>query len=131
MIKKVEHVALLITDMDKTLEFYETVFGFKLRARGENKTREMAFIRNPDLPGFEIELMRDLYPQGDYEEQGIVNHLAFTVDNIEEAIQYYRSKGIEFNSETPNIAIDGAKTIFFFGPNREFLQLVEPVSRND
>jgi lactoylglutathione lyase len=38
MIKKVEHVALIVTNMEKSIEYYSEMFGFKLRARGENKT---------------------------------------------------------------------------------------------
>jgi lactoylglutathione lyase len=52
--------------------------------------------------------------------------LAFTVEDIEAAINYFKQKGIEFASETPNPAIDGGKTVFFYGPDREYLQLVEP-----
>lgn len=126
MIKKVEHVALIVSNMERSIEYYSGMFGYKLRTRGQGLTRDMAFLYHDDQPGFEIELIRDLQPQGDYSDKGIVNHLAFTVENIEEAIEYYRIKGIEFNSEKFNTAVDGAKTIFFYGPNRELLQLVEP-----
>lgn len=126
MIKKIEHVALIVTDMERSIEYYSNLFGFTLRTRGQSKTREMAFMFHGDDPSIEIELIRDLTPQGDYSSKGIVNHLAFTVLNIEEAILHYKGRGIEFNSEQPNIAVDGAKTIFFYGPDRELLQLVEP-----
>jgi lactoylglutathione lyase len=130
MIRKVEHVALIVKNMDESIGFYSTMFGFKLRARGQGPTRDMAFLFHENQPGFEIELIQDLVPLGEYSDKGIVNHLAFTVDNIEEAMTYYGERGIVFNSEKPNTAIDGAKTIFFYGPDRELLQFVQPVKRN-
>ncbi|UTR11926.1 VOC family protein [Evansella sp. LMS18] len=126
MIKKTEHVALIVTDMDRSIEYYSAMFDFEVRARGASPKREMVFLKHKNQPGFEIELIKDLVPLGSYSEKGIVNHLAFTVDNIHEAISYYRDKGITFNSEQPNTAIDGAKTIFFNGPDHELLQLVQP-----
>lgn len=117
---------MMATDMEDSISYYCEMFGFKLRARGTNPKRDMAFLYHDDIPGFEIELMRDLYPGETYAEQGIVNHLAFTVDNIEDARKYYESRGITFSSDTPTMAIDGGKTLFFLGPNRELLQLVEP-----
>lgn len=127
-INKIEHIAIMTSDMDQSIHFYETMFGFEVRARGENNMREMTFLRHKDWYGMELELIRDLSPQFEYSSAGIVNHLAFTVGNIEEAIKSYKEKEIEFKSDAPNIAIDGAKTIFFYGPNQELLQLVEPVN---
>lgn len=126
MIRKVEHVAFIVTDMDKSINYFTQMFGFQVRTRGESKVREMAFLYREDQPDFEIELIRDVVDQGEYSPKGIVNHLAFTVDYIEEAIDFYRAKGIQFLSETANPSIDGGKTIFFYGPNQELLQLVEP-----
>lgn len=126
MIKKVEHVAIVVKDMDKAIDFYSSLFDFDLRVRGTNEKREMAFLSHKDQPDFEIELIRDLVSEISYSEIGIVNHLAFTVENIEVAMKHYQSKGIEFNSDVPVIAIDGAKVVFFNGPNQELLQLVQP-----
>lgn len=126
MIKKIEHVAIIVADMDQSIEFYCTMFDFVLRTRGKNERREMAFLKHKDYPDFEIELIKDLISQGEYSGKGIVNHLAFTVENMDEAINYYKDKGIVFHSENPNTTIDGGKAIFFSGPNQELLQLVQP-----
>ncbi|WP_102346308.1 VOC family protein [Bacillus sp. Marseille-P3661] len=126
MIKKIEHTAIIVKNIDEAIHYYSEMFGFKLRAKGDNGKRLMAFIQHEHQPEFEIELMQDIELVTDYSETGIVNHLAFTVDNILEAIDYYKGKGIVFNSDSPNTAIDGAQTIFFNGPNGELLQLVQP-----
>lgn len=126
MIKKVEHTGIIAVDIEKSIEYYTTIFGFIVRTRGQIRNRKVAFLFHRSQADFEIELIQDIQPQGPYDEKGIVNHLAFTVDHIEEAITFYREQGIEFNSEQPNVSIGGSKNIFFYGPARELLQLVEP-----
>ena len=129
MIKKAEHVALVVADMDRSIAFYTKMFGYQVRARGENAVREMTFLSHPNQPGFEIELIRDVKPGSEYGTQSVVNHLAFTVENIEEAIRYYGERGLMFTSEEPKQAIDGGRTIFFHGPDQELLQFVQPAGR--
>ncbi|MFT9848225.1 VOC family protein [Aneurinibacillus sp. REN35] len=129
MIKKMEHVAVIVSDMDRSIDFYKEMFDYQVRLRGENEVREMTFLYHNAQAGMEIELIRDLAPQGSYSDSGIVNHIAFTVDNIEEAISYYRNKGIVFNTEEPKPTLEGGRMILFYGPDRELLQLVEPGKR--
>jgi lactoylglutathione lyase len=126
MIIKVEHVAVIVNDMNESIRYYCELFGFVLRTRGSNERREMAFLKYEHQPGFEIELIQDLQVQEEYSAKGIVNHIAFTVAEIDEAISIFRKKGVVFATESPNIAIDGAKTIFFTGINGELLQLFQP-----
>lgn len=121
-----EHTAVIVKDLDESIKYYIEMFGFELRTRGKNELRDMAFLFHTDYPQFEIELIEDLKKEVKYEEVGIVNHLAFTVEDIFAAINYFKEKGVTFKSETPNTAIDGARTIFFYGINDELLQLVQP-----
>ncbi|MBY0200775.1 VOC family protein [Priestia megaterium] len=127
MIKKMEHVAIIVTDMDETIKYYSDMFGFKVRLRGSSNTREMAFLYLEEQPSVEIELIRDINPIDDYNKSGIVNHLAFTVKDINKAINYYKKKGIEFLSPQPQPTLEGGRMILFYGPSDELLQLVERV----
>jgi lactoylglutathione lyase len=127
VIKKIEHLAIIVESIEQSVPFYTTMFGFKERTRGQVRSRLIAFLYLENQPDLEIELIQDISPQGPYDEKGIVNHLAFTVDKISEAVMYYKEKGIEFPSDEPSVSLGGSKTIFFYGPNRELLQLVERV----
>lgn len=122
-----EHVAIIVTDMDETIKYYSDMFGFKVRLRGSSNTREMAFLYLEEQPSVEIELIRDINPIDDYNKSGIVNHLAFTVKDINKAINYYKKKGIEFLSPQPQPTLEGGRMILFYGPSDELLQLVERV----
>jgi lactoylglutathione lyase len=39
-----EHVAIIVKDMDQAIEYYSDMFDFKVRLRGSSKTKEMAFL---------------------------------------------------------------------------------------
>lgn len=125
MIKKMEHTAIIVVNMDHAIQYYSDMFGFKVRLRGSSKTREMAFLYLEEQPSMEIELIRDIDPIGEYNKSGIVNHLAFTVEDINQAISYYEKKGIKFLSDQPKSTLEGGLMILFYGPNGELLQLIE------
>ncbi|MFJ7832161.1 VOC family protein [Peribacillus sp. NPDC097284] len=125
MIQKIEHIAIIVSDMDKSIEFYTEILGFTVRLRGSGLKREMAFLYLEAQPQIEIELIRDLYPIEKYNEVGLVNHLAFTVNDLAEAINYYGEKGIRFISTEPKPTLEGGRMILFHGPNGELLQFVE------
>ncbi|WP_428912390.1 VOC family protein [Niallia sp. Krafla_26] len=127
MIQKMEHVAIIVRNMDETIQFYSETFGFKVRLRGRKSDREMAFLYLDTQRSMEIELIQQLTEGSEYSETGIVNHLAFTVENIEETIQFLREKDITFTSEDVKPTLEGGRMILFHGPNRELLQLVERV----
>lgn len=125
MIKKMEHTAIIVANMDHAIQYYSDMFGFKVRLRGSSKTREMAFLYLEEQPSMEIELIRDIDPIGEYNKSGIVNHLSFAVEDINKAISYYEKKGIKFLSDQPKSTLEGGLMILFYGPNGELLQLIE------
>lgn len=125
MITKMEHVAIIVNDMDEALLFYTGILGFQVRLRGSNSHREMAFLFMEGQESMEIELIRDIEANTEYSDSGIVNHLAFTVKNIDESIAYFKEKGIAFTSDEPKPTLEGGRMILFYGPSKELLQLVE------
>ncbi|MFP3669357.1 VOC family protein [Priestia sp. SIMBA_032] len=127
MITKMEHTAIMVASMEDSIRYYSDMFGFKVRLRGSSQTKEMAFLYLEEQPNMEIELIRDINPVGEYSKSGIVNHLAFTVENINEAINHYKEKGIEFLSSEPQPTLEGGRMVLFYGPNEELLQFTERV----
>jgi len=125
MITKMEHVAIIVNDMDESLLFYTGILGFQVRLRGSNSQREMSFLVMEGQESMEIELIRDIEAHTEYSNSGIVNHLAFTVKNIDESIAYFKEKGIAFISDEPKPTLEGGRMILFYGPSKELLQLVE------
>ncbi|AXI00227.1 VOC family protein [Sporosarcina sp. PTS2304] len=129
MIKKIEHTGIIVTNMDRSVDFYSKMFGFVVRLRGKSATREFAFLYVEGYPETEIELIRDLDPIEKYNENGIVNHLAFTVESIDRSIEHYERLGINFLTSRPQPTLEGGRMILFNGPDQELLQLVERLKK--
>jgi lactoylglutathione lyase len=127
MIQKMEHTAIMVNNMDKSIQFYSEILGFKVRLRGSKPDREMDFLHLDSQPDMEIELIYGVNSVNNYSENGIVNHLAFTVEDIDTTIDYLKRKEIEFCSDEVKPTLEGGRLILFWGPNRELLQLVEKV----
>ena len=127
MIRKMEHVAIMVRDMDQSIRFYSKMFGFRVRLRGSKPDREMAFLYHEAQPDMEIELIQEKTAETEYSETGIVNHLAFTVENIEVTIQFLKENEIVFTSDEVKPTLEGGRMILFHGPNHELIQLVERV----
>jgi lactoylglutathione lyase len=108
-----EHVAIIVTDMDKAIQYYSDMFGFMVRLRGSSKTRGMAFLYLEEQSNIEIE---DIAPIEEYDKSGTVNYFAFTVEDIYEAIQHHGKKGIEFLSSEPQPTVEGGRIFLFYGP---------------
>ena len=120
---KMEHVGIMVNDMDESLAFYQNILGLELRNREWlNDTIELAFLFFPEQPSVEVELIYG----GPVENEGIVNHLAFRVENIEAELVRFKEAGVKLVDEEPRSILNGTvKIAFFQGPNGEKLELVE------
>ncbi|WP_078553586.1 VOC family protein [Bacillus alkalicellulosilyticus] len=122
MFTGIEHIGIMVSDMDKSLKFYQEILGFELRKRTfiRDETIELAFLYQPSNPYSEVELIAA--PNTD--QDGVVNHLALSVENIEEAVAHLVSHNIKMDGDIIQIFPD-TKIVFFRGPNHEKLELVE------
>lgn len=121
---KMEHVGIKVKDMDESLSFYQDILGLELRTREWlTDSVELAFLYFREQPSVEVELV---YGGGPVDNEGIVNHLAFTVENIEAELIRLKEAGVQLVDEEPRSILNGTvKIAFFQGPNGEKLELVE------
>jgi len=122
----IQHVALNCRDLKKTEAFYAKHFGFK-RARVFNTGTPDEFLLLK-LDKFRIELFpakktQDL--QQSVQPLGF-QHMAFEVDDIEEAIMKLNADGVK----TENIIdcssiVKGMRICFFHDPDGNRLELME------
>jgi lactoylglutathione lyase len=120
---RMEHVGIMVKDMDESLNFYQDILGLELRSREWlNDSIELAFLFFPEQPSVEVELVYG----GPVENEGIVNHLAFRVENIEAELSRFKEAGVKLVDEEPRSILNNTvKIAFFQGPNGEKLELVE------
>ncbi len=118
----VHHIALLSTDVERTVRFYQDLLGFPLTELFENRDYQgsthfffdigngnaLAFF---DFPGLDL---------GTYAEVlGGLHHLAISMDRDrwEEIRERLIAAGIELH-------LEGGTSMYFLGPDNERLELI-------
>ncbi len=125
---KVDHIGIAVKNLDETLKFYTDILGLECQGTEvveEQKVR-VAFLPIGDT---EVELLESTSEDGPIarfiEKNGEgVQHIAFKVDNIEEAIQHMLDKGMQMIDQVPRYGAGGAK-IAFVHPKSSNRVLVE------
>ena len=123
MISKVEHIGIYARSIDESIRFYTEVLGMRLIERVPLYDKvDLAFLSFPGQEDVQVELIgRD----PDSADEGLVNHLAFTVEDIDAAIARLKQAGVAVSEEWPKTILDGRKIAFFKGPSGEKLELFQ------
>ena len=115
-IKKINHVAIVVEDMEKSLSFWRDALGIELHELRDvpAEKSQVAFL---PLAGSEIELVM---PTSD--DSGIakylakrgpgMHHVCLEVDDIDAMLAHLKSKGVRLINEEPRTAADGKKYAF-------------------
>jgi lactoylglutathione lyase len=126
VLKKAEHVGIRVSDMDRSIAWYTQVLGLTLRKRVRmNEETELAFLPIGEV---ELELIFKTNQPPEPKREGVVHHLAFTVDDVAEALSRLREHGVELINEEPIYREKlSAQIAFFYGPDGERLELFAPM----
>lgn len=115
-IKAVNHIAVVVDDMEKSLSFWRDALGMELHELRDvpAERSQVAFL---PVAGAEVELVM---PTSD--DSGIakylakrgpgMHHLCLEVDNIVDMLAQLKSKNIRLINEEPRSAADGKKYAF-------------------
>ena len=115
-VKQINHIAIVIDDMEKALSFWRDALGMELHGLRDvpAEKSEVAFL---PLPGSEVELVR---PTTD--DSGIakylakrgpgMHHICLEVDDIEGMMTQLKSKGVRLINEEPRMTADGKRYAF-------------------
>ncbi|HET6595365.1 MAG TPA: methylmalonyl-CoA epimerase [Anaerolineales bacterium] len=115
-VKQINHVAVVVDDMEKALSFWRDGLGLELHEL-RNVPAEQSQVAFLPLPGSEVELV-----QPTTDDSGIakylakrgpgMHHICLEVDDIEGMMSQLRSKGVRLINEEPRSAADGKKYAF-------------------
>lgn len=128
---KVDHIGIAVKDLEASISFYRDILGLEMVGSEvvEEQKVKVAFFPVGDT---EIELLESTSEDGPIakfiEKNGEgVQHIAFKVENIEEAIEYMLSKGLKMIDEKPRYGAGGAKIAFVHpkSSNRVLVELSE------
>lgn len=94
--KRVDHVEIVPMNPDKTLDFYVSIIGFKIKSRNEVKMPPMKEVIYLELGDTVIEIISVDNPKPRSEALWEVGYrgLALEVEDMTKAVEYLSSKGI-------------------------------------
>ena len=115
-IKRIEHVGVLVKDVDASRKLWEDCFGIKLAEVETNPHRPVKLALYPVGESM-VELIAGTTPDSKHakmiaEGKGGINHLCFEVENIEEALAELKAKGVPLHDQVPRIGHAGCRIAF-------------------
>lgn len=115
-LEKLDHIGIAVEKIDASLPLWEGMLGLVLQGTEEVVEQK---VRTAFLPigDSEVELLESLDPEGPIGKfiaakgQG-VQHLAFRVENIDQALAELKEKGVRLIDEKPRYGAGGARIAF-------------------
>lgn len=115
-ILKIDHLGIAVNSIDGGKEFWSEVLGLEFESA---ETVEEQKVKTAFFPvgESEVELLESTTPDGPVAKyiekrgQGF-QHVAFRVENIEEALEELKAKGVQLIDQKPRIGAGGAKIVF-------------------
>lgn len=131
-IKHIDHIGIAVKSLDQASKFYTDVLGLKVHGV-ETVAEQKVNVAFLPITDSEVELLESTAPDGPVakfiESRGEgIQHIAYRVENIEEALAELKAKGIRLIDEKPRHGAGGAK-IAFIHPKETNGVLVEICER--
>ncbi|GAB1809305.1 MULTISPECIES: VOC family protein [Priestia] len=122
-ILKFEHVGVQVKDIEESIEFYTQKVGLELieKLPHTDPFLKLAFL------GLEGNVIVELIQgyNSSLPNEGKVHHFALAVDGIEEEFERLKSAGVSFVEENIVTLPNGARYLFFYGPDKEWIEYYE------
>ncbi len=118
MITQIDHIELIVRDVDEYCDFLQKM-GFKLLTKtGHHGGSAELQLPGPNQPILEIHTVLG-------EEVIGLNHIAYRVENVQAAYDDFRGKGIPIPKEPKYGAVTGRTNINFRDPDGGRVQVVD------
>jgi methylmalonyl-CoA/ethylmalonyl-CoA epimerase len=113
---KIDHIGIAVKSIAEARKLYEGILGLKYEGSETVAEQKVTTAFFP-IGDTEIELLESTDPEGPIakfiEKRGEgIQHIAFRVENIEEALEELKKQGIQLIDEKPRIGAGGAKIAF-------------------
>ena len=130
-IRKLDHVSFLVKDVERSRRFYSQVLGLREIPRPSNADHPGAWLTN-DKHSFEVHLIGEVEEgrvaqthtpyRRDEMARGHGAHVAFEVDNLEEAIRHLHAHDVEIVGG-PRPRGDGVQQMYVCDPDGYIIEL--------
>jgi methylmalonyl-CoA/ethylmalonyl-CoA epimerase len=132
-IKHIDHIGIAVKTIDQAGKFYTDVLGLKIQDI-ENVAEQKVNVAFLPITDSEVELIESTHDDGPVakfiEARGEgIQHIAFRVENIEDALAELKAKGVRLIDQQPRKGAGGAR-IAFIHPKETNGVLVELCERD-
>jgi methylmalonyl-CoA/ethylmalonyl-CoA epimerase len=115
-ILQIDHLGIAVNSLEEGNQFWTDALGLKLEGT-ETVTEQKVTTAFFPVGESEVELLVSTSPDGPIakfiEKKGAgFQHVAFRVENIEEALAELKAKGVKLIDETPRLGAAGCKIAF-------------------
>jgi len=124
MVIGVNHSNIDVTDVECSKDFYTKLFGFTHKKTYFYESGMIVCLLT--LNDFVLELVQHVTPRVEKNSVGVMNHIAYDVDDLRQTIKDFKELGIVFQSEEIKSGFEGAiELINMKGPDGENIVLIE------
>jgi len=117
------HIGIRVSNMERSMKFYGEILGGKMVSEKKMEGVNLAFFQFGSL---QLELVNK--PKFNFIANGIIEHIAFKVENFDAEIERLKQAGVKFLMEK-SINFGESRIIFFEGPDGEHLEFMEEVEK--
>jgi methylmalonyl-CoA/ethylmalonyl-CoA epimerase len=115
-IKRIEHVGVVVRDVEASRKLWEDCFGIKLSGVEEYSDRPVKLALYPVGESM-VELIAGTTPDSKHarmvaEGRGGINHICFEVEDIDDALAELKAKGVPLLDQVPRIGHAGCRIAF-------------------
>src|SRR6185503_15397924 len=144
MIQKIDHINIVVRDLEKARQFFEDLGFVCTNDRAELLEGEWvekltglknvtAFYYALTLPNSQVSLELLKYESPEDKDDQLIGkpnhlgfrHMAFAVENIEKFVNDLQEKGVKFFSEIQEYKPTKKKLCYFYGPEGIVLEVAE------
>ncbi len=132
-VKHIDHIGVAVKSIEQAGRFYTEILGLHIQDV-ENVADQKVNVAFIPITDSEVELLESTHADGavakfiDSRGEGI-QHIAFRVENIKEALEELKTKGVRLIDQSPRKGAGGAK-IAFIHPKETNGVLVEICERD-
>ncbi|HEY7536012.1 MAG TPA: VOC family protein [Thermodesulfobacteriota bacterium] len=112
LIRNIDHVAIMVENMDRSIKFYNEVLGLKIHHDGRKEGgSKKSFLGSKSETLVALAENENRGKEGTRLVEGVA-HIAFRVDDVEKASKLLKERGIEFIEE--KMDKDGKRKSYHF-----------------
>ncbi|MDD3013829.1 MAG: VOC family protein [Candidatus Gastranaerophilales bacterium] len=119
------HTMIRVTNVEKSLNFYQNILGLKLSRTKELPDATLYFLTD-EAGCCEIELTYNkVMPEGGYEIGSYFGHLAFETENMDEFSEILKQHGLDYLWAPFKITAVGSTIAFIKDPDGFQIEIIE------